>query len=337
LSLKLGTADFAKYPFLNEASKFLSESHLDLDEFNRPEMEYIIDRAANRVEVEMQGKLYKNLEKHEIEVLTFLAALLIVKLTNVEQILKKHSLFEAMRAEAFLIQDFRNERDEQKKHLLLFEIFKGLFKVDVDLDPNNAQIFRMKVTDYLARSSHFHEDGWKIVNRTLHHGYVYLDADEIVRVVRNELSNLIYQKIRAMPLSNVPQPILEKANYLALKFKPIYEYKHYGNTDYPPCIEHALELMSKGENLPHTARLMLATYMLSIGNDVDYIVALFRSAPDFNEKITRYQIEHLAGLTGGQTRYKVPSCSKLNSEDLCFRTLDCGEILNPLKFRRRKT
>lgn len=337
MSLKLGTADFAKYPFLNEASKFLAESHLDLDEFNRPEMEYIIDRAANRVEVEMQGKLYKNLEKHEVEVLTFLAALLIVKLTRVEQILKKHSLFEAMRAESFLIQDLRNERDEKRKQLLLFEIFKDLFKVDVDLDPDNAQIFRMKVTDYLARSSHFHEEGWKIVNRTLHDGYVYLDADEIVRLVRNELSNLIYEKIRIMPLSNVPQPILEKANYLALKFKPIYEYKQHGTTDYPPCIEHALELMSKGENLPHTARLMLATYMLSIGNDVDYIVSLFRTAPDFNEKITRYQIEHLAGHTGGLTRYKVPSCSKLESEDLCFRTLDCGEISNPLKFRKRKS
>ena len=94
MSLKLGTADFAKYPFLNEASKFLTESHLDVDESNRPEMEYIIDRVAIRVEVEMQGKIYKNLERHEVEVLTFLSALILVKLTNIEQILKKHSLFE---------------------------------------------------------------------------------------------------------------------------------------------------------------------------------------------------------------------------------------------------
>ena len=65
----------------------------------------------------------------------------------------------------------------------------------------------MKVTDYLVRSSHFHEEGWKIVNKAVHGGYVYLDADEIVRLVRNELGNLIYEKIRAMSLSNVPQPI----------------------------------------------------------------------------------------------------------------------------------
>ena len=334
--MKLGTADLAKYPFLNEASKFLSESHFDVDEFNRPEMKYILDRAANRVEVEMQGKLNKNLERYEVEVLTFLGALLLVKLTNVDQILKKHSLFEAMRAEAFLIQDLRDERNEKRKRLILFEIFKELFRVEVDMDPDNGQIFRMKVTDYLVRSSHFHENGWKIVNKPLHGGYVYLDADEIVRLVRNELSKLIYQKIRAMSLSNVPQPIVEKANYLALKFKPTYEFKPAEILEYPPCINHALDLMSKGENLPHTARLMVATYMLSIGKDIDSIVTLFRTAPDFNENITRYQIEHLAGLKGGQTRYNVPSCSKLNSEDLCFRTSDCGEITSPLKFRRGK-
>jgi DNA primase large subunit len=332
LSLKLGTADLAKYPFLTEASKFLAESHLDVDEFTRPEMEYIIDRAAKKVEVEMQGKIDKNLERYEVEVLTFLGALILVKLINVEQILRRHSLFEAIRAEGFLIQDLRNERNEQKKRLLLFKIFKELFEVEVDINPENSLLFRMKITDYLTRSSHFHEDGWKIINKTLHAGYVYLDADEIVRLIRNELSNFIYEKIKAMSLSNVPEPIVRKAKSLTLKFRPFYEYNLPRISVFPPCIKHALEIMSKGENLPHTARLMLGTYMLSIGKSIDDIVTFFRNAPDFNENITRYQLEHLAGLKGGQTRYYVPSCSKLNTEDLCFRTSECGEITNPLQF-----
>ena len=335
MSLKLGTADLAKYPFLNEASKFLVESHLDVDEFNRPEMGYIIDKAASRIESEMQGKLYKNLERYEVEVLTFLGSLILVKLINIEQVLKKHSLFEAMRAEGFLTQDLRNEMDEKKKRLLLFKIFEELFKVQVDIDPENPLLFRMKVTDYLIRSSQFHEEGWRIANRALHSGFVYLDPDEIVRLLRNELSNFIYRKIKAMCLSNVPEPIVRKANHLALQFRPSFEYSPPRISEYPPCIKHALDLMTKGENLPHTARLMLATYMLCIGKNIDSIVDLFRNAPDFNEKITRYQIEHLAGLKGGQTRYNVPSCSKLSGEDLCFRNSDCGEITNPLKFRSK--
>ena len=43
-------------------------------------------------------------------------------------------------------------------------------------------------------------------------------------------------------------------------------------TDYPPCIKHALEEMNNGENLPHSARLLLATYMLTIGKSVDYVI-----------------------------------------------------------------
>ena len=46
--------------------------------------------------------------------------------------------------------------------------------------------------------------------------------------------------------------------------------------------------MNKGENLPHSARVLLATYMLSIGKNVEDIVVLFHNAPDFNEK--SYQI-----------------------------------------------
>jgi len=46
MSIKLGTADLAKYPFLNEASDYIRQTHFDLEEFNRPEMKHIISRAA---------------------------------------------------------------------------------------------------------------------------------------------------------------------------------------------------------------------------------------------------------------------------------------------------
>ena len=76
--------------------------------------------------------------------------------------------------------------------------------------------------------------------------------------------------------------------------------------------------MNKGDNLPHSARVMLATYMLAIGKPFDEIVLMFENAPDFNEKITRYQVEHLAGMKGSHTKYSVPSCDKIRNENLCF-------------------
>jgi DNA primase large subunit len=76
--------------------------------------------------------------------------------------------------------------------------------------------------------------------------------------------------------------------------------------------------------------------MLAIGKPIDEIVSLFESAPDFNQKITRYQVEHLAGLKGSRTKYSVPSCEKLLIENLCFATEQCAGIINPMQFGRRQ-
>jgi DNA primase large subunit (EC 2.7.7.-) len=73
----------------------------------------------------------------------------------------------------------------------------------------------------------------------------------------------------------------------------------------PPCMASILESLKRGENLPHVARFAITAYLLRQGWDVDRIVDLFRSAPDFNERITRYQVQHIAGQAaeGRSTRY----------------------------------
>lgn len=334
LSIKLGTGDLAKYPFLNQASEYIRETHFDFEEFNRPEMRYIVDRAAERLEKEItEGAVHQVLEKYEIEILTFLVALVLTKSIGVEPILKKHSLFEAMRAERYLIEDLKKETNDQKKRLLLFKIFGELFKVNVHIDNSSKiNLYKVTVSDYLIRASNFHEEEWKLINRVVYKGYVYLDADETVRLIRSELSALIYARVKVMELPPLPEVIKNKVNELNQKLISHYEYRLNKTTDYPPCITHALDAMNNGENLPHSARLLLATYMLTIGKSVDYVVSLFHNAPDYNENITRYQVEHLAGTRGSQTKYLVPSCQKLQNENLCFATEKCDGLKNPIQF-----
>jgi len=336
LSIKLGTSDLAKYSFLNEASDYIRETHFEFEEFNRPEMKHVIDRAAERIEIEItKGLVYEKLDRYEIEILTFLVTLIIAKSIGSESILKKYSLFEAMRAEKYLTEDLRKERNNERKRLLLFKIFEDLFKINVDIDSKDNNLFKVRVTDYLTRAPNFHEEEWKLINRLVHNGYVYLDADETVRLIRSELTSLIYSRVKTMTLSNLPESIKAKVDDLRTKLKPHYEYRRYQPTHYPPCIKKALEMMNRGENLPHSARLMLATYMLAIGKSVDDIVILFHNAPDYNENITKYQVEHLAGNRGSHTKYSVPSCEKLRNENLCFATEECNGITNPIQFRSK--
>jgi len=326
----------AKYPFLQEASAYIQESKFDFAEFDRPEMIHIINRAVEKLENELKGKIYSNLDEYEIEIMTFLVSLLLIKSIGLEEVSKKCSLFEAMRVERFLSTDLSIERSSQKKKLLVQKIFQDLFDINIDVD-STSSICKLSVPDYLLRASKMYEQEWKLINRSVKDGYVYLDTDEAVRLIRNELSNLIYTRVKNMKVYEVPILIKSKADELRKKYSGRYVYRNqFKILDYPPCIKHAMEIINKGENLPHSARFMLATYMLAIGKTEEEVIEIFKNSPDYNEKITRYQVEHLAGKKGSHIKYSVPSCDRLRSEDLCFAVKECENLINPIQFGRRK-
>ena len=332
----MGSSELAKYPFLQEASAYIQESKFDFAEFDRPEMIHIINRAVEKLENELEGKIYSNLDEYEIEIMTFLVSLLLIKSIGLEEVSKKCSLFEAMRVERFLSTDLSIERSSQKKKLLVQKIFQDLFDINIDVD-STSSICKLSVPDYLLRASKMYEQEWKLINRSVKDGYVYLDTDEAVRLIRNELSNLIYTRIKNMKVYEVPIIIKSKADELRKKYSGRYVYRNqFKILEYPPCIKHAMEIINKGENLPHSARFMLATYMLAIGKTEEEVIEIFKNSPDYNEKITRYQVEHLAGKKGSHIKYSVPSCDRLRSEDLCFAVKECENLINPIQFGRRK-
>ncbi len=336
MSIILGNDDLAKYPFLEEAGKYIRETHFDLDDFDRSEFSHIIERAKKRIEYELiEGKVFTELEKYDIELFTFLVSLIIMKCIGIDSAVKKFSLFEAMRVERFLISDLLREKDLIKKNLLLSKIFKELFQLNVKLDDRKTNLFKMKISDYIKKSNGFNEVEWKLINRAVDNGYVYLDGDETVRLIRAEIYKLMYNRIKEMNISQIPYQIIVNAKLITKKLSPSTKTPNQVK-ELPPCIKKALELLNNNENLPHSARFMLATYMLSIGKSVDEVILLFQNAPDYNEKITRYQVEHLAGKKGSQIKYSVPTCSKLANENLCYATNDCKGITNPLQFGRFK-
>lgn len=331
----MGSSELAKYPFLQEASDYIQETKFDFAEFDRPEMIHIINRAVEKLENELEGKIYSNLDEYEIEIMTFLVSLLLIKSIGLEEVSKKCSLFEAMRVERFLSTDLSIERS-QKKKLLVQKIFQDLFNINIDFD-STSSICKLSIPDYLLRASKMYEQEWKLINRSVKDGYVYLDTDEAVRLIRNELSNLIYTRVKNMKVYEVPILIKSKADELRKKYSGRYVYRNqFKILEYPPCIKHAMEIINKGENLPHSARFMLATYMLAIGKTEEEVIEIFKNSPDYNEKITRYQVEHLAGKKGSHIKYSVPSCDRLRSEDLCFAVKECENLINPIQFRRRK-
>lgn len=333
--LKLGTEEIAKYPFLTEAGNYLKEKGFTLEQFDKDEdLKPIIDLAFSRIETAANGKIFNSdfgIKNLDIEVFSFLVAVILLKQCGMNTLIKRFSLAEARRAEKFLEKDLADVRNKTNEQLAI-KIIHDLFAMHVQ---KRGDYFVIPIPDYLKHSVHFHEQEWKLVNRYVDGGNVFLSAHATVRLIRKELDNFISSKIRSVSIPLVPKsfekPLSDLAN-LAKKFS-----MHFvESTEYPPCIKHAIEVLNKGENLPHSGRFMLATYLLNKGQTIEEIAPLFKNAPDYNEKITLYQLKHLAGNFGSGTKYSCPSCEKLKSENLCYAIPECNSIINPLQFGRKK-
>ncbi len=120
---------------------------------------------------------------------------------------------------------------------------------------------------------------------------------------------------------------------------------------FPPCIKRMQRTLERGENLSHAGRFCLAAFLHRVGADEETIVDAFRGAPDFDESVTRYQVEHITHRDDGRG-YEPPECDTLRSHGLCAREGDpegpepadrardplCYEptLKHPLQYYRRK-
>ena len=246
-----------------------------------------------------------------------------------------------MRFEKYLIEDFNDSFKDERKRLVLLKIFNEVFKINIYLEKIVNEYYKIKVVDYVKRSVHFHEEEWKLINRSVKDGYVYLNANEIVRLFRNELSLLIVEKVKNMKLATFPNQVVNKSQKLKSYWESV---NRTYNINYalkksvtPPCIQHLYDSIENGENLPHSARLLLATFLLFSGKSIEDIIDVFKKLPDFKENVTRYQLEHLSGKKGGSKRYFVPSCEKIKLEELCYQTNVCKGVINPIQLLKNKT
>jgi DNA primase large subunit len=335
LVLKLGTEDIAKYPFLTEAGNYLREKGFTLEQFGKDEdLRPIVELAVSRIKTAADGKIFNpdfSIKALDIEVFSFLVAVILLRQVNMSTLIKRFSLAEARRAEKFLERDLADVSNKINEQLAM-KIIKELFGMEIQ---KTDDYFVIPVPDYLKHSVNFHEQEWKLVNRMVSGGSVFLSAHETVRLIRKELDNFISSKIRASSIPELPDSFKKHIDDLVTIAKK-FSVQIIETTEYPPCIKHAIDVLNKGENLPHSGRFMLATYLLNKGQTIEEIAPLFKNAPDYNEKITLYQLKHLAGNFGSGTKYACPSCEKLRSENLCFAIPECNNIINPLQFGRKK-
>ena len=338
--LMLAEREAAKYPFLRVGLDLLEALDLQLEELASPNYIKSVDRAKERViEAILQGEVSAKLADPQIELLSYPIAAMFVTLIGEQFLNRRYALSEAVRAYNLL-------QDEYEEKIL--RIAREEFNWDIRQEPENIDgvIHNLKINfkDYLQAASGFHEDKWKLVNRVMNSGYVSITGVEAARLIQVEVEKWVSERVATPSSFPLPQTLKARLD----EIRKIFEENRSKlggsrlpdeviNEAFPPCIKYCLEGLLAGRRASHMERFALTSFLVNIGMPVDSMVSFYTDVTDFDESLTRYQIEHIAGLRGNRRKYTPPTCDTLRTHGVC-RNPDniCKNINHPLTYYSRK-
>ncbi|UCG37107.1 MAG: hypothetical protein JSV64_02200, partial [Candidatus Bathyarchaeota archaeon] len=305
--------DLAKYPFLPRAAHYIKQLDLNIHELT--ETPQIMKHAEERVSSSFQSSSEKVREtvSPQIEIASFPVSIMIVAAINDNYLKKRFALHEAKKIQEFL-------REENSERILeIAKFFKWKIKhTDAEIYP-----YALCFVNYLQNAASFRESRWKLVNRRLENGRVYLTNREATRLLQEEIRKYIETRLDAK-ITSLPSQIntiVKKLKNSFISQKPTIKQHEYPETldpeAFPPCIEALYDAIKSGHHISHTGRFTLTTFLVNVGMPTESVLDLYRDLSDFKERLTRYQIEHLAGQRGSRTKYVPPTCGTLRTHGIC--------------------
>src|SRR5213080_4447264 len=196
----LTRADLAKYPFLNEASDYIKELGISIDDIASPDFSPVLERAEKRLEEALsKGRVSNEFGNENAEILSFPVSNLILALTGEERARRRFALAEAKRAYELL----RQEGPEKLEHIASTTFAWKVRRLDIKLG-RRFYNFGLSLPDFLHNAVHLREPRWNLPNRVLDHGFVYVTRDEAARLMEEEVRTKILERSSRTP-DEVPE------------------------------------------------------------------------------------------------------------------------------------
>lgn len=350
-NLILTQTDLAKYPFTPQAAEYVQKLDLKTTELDNPEYKEILDRAEQRIKEAIDSALVsdqtteptgKNRQvKDDIEILSFPIAILIAISINDKLLKRRYALAEARRTYNLLKQESTDKIITIAK---IFNLHVHPLEAYVEKLKATSFGFSLNFTDYLRNTSIFHESKWKLVNRTMQQGEVQITKDEVARLIAEEVRKHAEEKLNAKSDIKLSQDIVDRIEKLKQSHAALIKTheeempKETVITAFPPCIQKLYNTALAKGHLSHVERFTLTSFLLNAGMPVETVIECFRPASDFSEKMTRYQVEHIAGGRGAGMKYAPPKCSTLRTHGICTGGDEiCERAWRPLSYYQKKT
>ncbi len=328
--------DLAKYPFTKEAQKYIENLNLDIRDLVSPKYSSLLRRGGERVIEALEKGIVSYKDNNYVEeLLSFPLARLLVESLGDDYLRRRYAVAESKRVDKLLAME---ENDK------LIYIARETFGWDIRKAPRQSiggrfYDYELNVVNYLEYAPYFQDKYWKLVNRVLHKGYVYLRKNDVARLISEAVKWRLMEKKGKPPV--LPPEIKEMVNIIESKL--VAQKKDRGidggfgevsRDSFPPCISKILSDAIAGKSMSHHARFTLTSFLINIGVSVDELVEIFSNVADFDEELTRYQVEHIAGIRGGGTKYTPPTCSTLKTYGLCEKNELCQGVKHPLNYYR---
>ncbi len=341
----------ARYPFLPQARNWIagmaSKHQIDIDELlDGSMMEKARIRARSRlvdsvdsddgVEVASMSDIHTE-EGRLLEAFSFYYARLVVGASEDERLIARWAQAEAERAQQIL-----NKDDS-------ISIIANTYLSEVKLENG---IWKIGLSDFIELCTGITGSRWRLPNCDITDGWVtlhdegdkYSSRQKMARLLRErmkvDIKDDALDKMKKMDeslLIRLSEPVGMIRGLVASKTAETIALIGAGEQDWPPCMRKAIAELSQGVNVNHFGRVFLGSISRCIGLPVETTVDFFRTAPDFSEATTTYQVNHLY-----EREYTPSGCSKLKINHNCAvqtgddRLCDQPWMDHPLKYIRAK-
>ncbi|MCP4760375.1 MAG: hypothetical protein GY870_01255 [archaeon] len=240
---------------------------------------------------------------------------------------------------------YQKIKDENDRDLVKFSNYMGL-RCFLLTQPKRFDTINgitkfpywIEFPSYIPTANLLKDNSRALVNQYFEKGRIYLLRDQVIRLLQEKIRmTIIPERIGIMAdflenlkkVDDIAEIITTIENKIELIKIESRKYKKQGGIDfidddekpiyelYPPCIKFILNKALEGNNLTHNERLHVAFFYANTNHSVEETVDVFRTVPDFDEKIARYNVEFSRGIDGKGKKYKVFNCGKLQSLQIC--------------------
>ncbi|KAA0004804.1 MAG: hypothetical protein FE039_02715 [Thermoplasmata archaeon] len=329
----------AKYPFLDASKQYVKDNSLSIGEIlNDPLYE-----RARLIGVERLDNAFKNKDVGNrslvsesdcvMELLSYPIARMIAVCIEDIYFKRRYALGEAVHA-------YRNLVNEST--MFLTRVAEE-FNLNVKYLEDNRWL-GIYFVDYLHYAPTRYKE-WKMINRSMKNGFIRISHRDLARIIQEALRVRINSELDSRVCDKTVYKVFESdikriQNMVMLHRKNI-EAVPVGKLDLkklPPCMKNILRAIQAGENVPHMGRFALVSFLNALKLNVNDILKIFSSAPDYEEEKTRYQVEHITGSISS-TSYSPPGCDKMRTYGICpVEEIDelCKKKRHPLSYYKAK-